>query len=684
VNQFPLIPERVLGTGAMGSVYLAHDPEGKSFALKVLKNESQALMRMFESEVGILSKLSHPRLVSIEGFSRSGEGVEGLGRVPLFWMEFVDGLSLPEALRQASTEQILEWFRECLEALEYLHGQGILHGDLKPANILIQKSGHLKLVDFGLATLGQSLQQGQSRGIQGSLPYLAPEVIEGKRQAASDLFATGTIFYEALTGQHPRAQAKNLQELFSPQFKRLKEFSLPIPPRTARVIEKLLESDLATRLKSAKDAREALLNEKDSDSEPEVAAFHSFQMLGVAEHKKNFFDYLDGIFAKHSRGSVLIHGLTGVGKSRLLRELSFEAALQGFRILQLRAGPDQALFPKPEENRQPEEKSLYLMANAESLATSHLTEIFHFLKRPQDFPAVLLLEYNDESLKPFQVGFFSSLVQNSKVLDLELGNLDLPETKTFLESALNASLPEEIEAELFQRTQGNPRLLTETCREILANKILHKKRLTPALFREISLPEDFSKIFQNRLATLNDSEKAVLNFLSTSFEGAELGQLRSLSGLELPMLRSSLQRLMQLGLVVASDKSEGESWKISHLELSERILQALDSGTRLALHRSWVNLLQRELPPEDPPLKNYIPLARHALELPEHPGRVPWVMMAGDAYHQMEDLQEAIELYQRCLKFPNTPEERDILLRSLVNTYGKLGRFSEANQILEQ
>src|SRR5262245_58699162 len=129
-----IIPERLLGTGAMGSVYLAHGREGTPYALKVLKSEAESLVAMFESEVGILSKLKHPRLVSIEGFSRSAAGVAGVEAAPCFWMEYVEGRPLLEAAREATPQKILEWFRECLEALDYLHSQDILHGDLKPAN----------------------------------------------------------------------------------------------------------------------------------------------------------------------------------------------------------------------------------------------------------------------------------------------------------------------------------------------------------------------------------------------------------------------------------------------------------------------------------------------------------------------------------------------------------------------
>src|SRR5919106_857630 len=152
----PLTVDRALGQGGMGTVYLARDSSGIPFAVKVLKTSSEELLRMFESEAAILAKLRHPRLVAIEGFSKNGD-IAGLSSAPCFWMEYVEGQPLLEAAAEASAQKILEWLEEGLEALHYLHHQGLLHGDLKPANLLVDREGHLKLVDFGLARLSSPL-----------------------------------------------------------------------------------------------------------------------------------------------------------------------------------------------------------------------------------------------------------------------------------------------------------------------------------------------------------------------------------------------------------------------------------------------------------------------------------------------------------------------------------------------
>ncbi len=670
-----LIPDRILGTGAMGSVYLAHDAKGTAYALKVLKAEAVDLLQMFESEVGILSKLRHPRLVEIEGFSKVGEGVRGLGASPCFWMEFVEGVPLLEAAKEALPDQILTWFKECLEALEYLHGQEILHGDLKPANILVDRNGHVKLVDFGLASLAYSLHPERSKGIQGSLPYLAPEVVQGQRLPASDLFSLGTIFYQALSGVHPRAGAKNLQELFSPNFKKLKQFNLPLLPRYLKVIERLLEPDLANRLKSARDAKQALSSEQEEEDKTTAAdSFHSFRMLGVDGLKRNFFSFVEQALKESRVKAILLHGLTGVGKTRLTRELFFELALQGLKVPQGSPMPGQPLAIQD-----PQEPMIFLLNGAENLQPSHLNEIYRLLKSNPKAPLLLVMEYNDEKIRPALKGFFSELAELEQVLNLKLDNLDFKNTQTFLNSALGVPLPLDILQQLFDKTQGNPRLLTEICREILSSNILKNRRLTPELFREISLAGNFTQVFLNRLEKLTGEQRKVFNYLLITRCGSDLGPLEKITHQSAAKLRAELRPLIEMGMVQGEETSKGDWYKIAYPELGGLVLDSMEPEQKLRFHQEWLKVLQAFAASE----KSYLDLAHHALEVPDLPKRVEWVLQAGEAYLQEEKPLQALSLYERCLGLSPDPESRDLLLRAIVNTYGRLGRFPEANRFLE-
>lgn len=675
-----LVKDRILGTGAMGSVYLAHDQSGTKFALKVLKNDSSSLLPLFEAEVGILSKLKHPRLVAIDGFSKIGEGVLEMEATPCFWMEYVEGVPLLEAARQVSPVKILDWLRECLEALEYLHAQGILHGDLKPANILVNREGHIKLVDFGLAALTHSLNASQGRKVQGSIPYLAPEVIRGERLPISDLYALGVIFYQALTGVHPRAQAKDLQGLFSPDYKKLKEYALAVPNKAIRVIERLMEPDRARRLQSAQDAKAVLQSETEESEEEgaEADSFHTFEMLGVDECRADLWNFLNAGFERKENRLILLHGLAGTGKTRLLREISFELALKDYRLVPIAAEPGKLLLPKGDEIAG--SPTVLTLAHGERLQSGHLPEIYRFLKQAGGAPRALLVEYSDENLRETLEGFFGGLKESGGVLDLRLGNLSRENTRTFLDRALKITLPDALTDEIYERSQGNPGMLTETCRYLVGTGLLKKKLLSAGLLDQFKLPGTFSEILQNRLERLAPEQRSVFSYLALTIGVVDALQLAQLTGLPAQAVRNALRHFAELGLVKSGDEESAESYALSQAELSRIEENSLSLDRRLTLHRNWVDLLEKrgESSPED-----LFKLAYHVLFLREHAKLVSWVLAAGDAYFLREEPSLAVALYERCLEQRLSPEDRDLLLRTTANTYGRMGRYAEANRISE-
>jgi len=367
--------ERLLGTGAAGEVSLVHDSQSaQTFALKVLKDLTPASINDFEREVLFLSRLKHPGLVAIHGFSKEG---------PSYWMDFVEGRPLSEAASGASAEKLSEWLREALAALAYLHEQGILHGDLKPANLLINQDSHVKLVDFGLATFtSESLAAGK---IKGSLPYLAPEILKGQRTPGSDLYALGTVFYEAVAKRHPRTNAATIAELFSPDFERLETLNLGLTPRMARIIDRLIEADPAVRFKSAKDVLSAF----EGDQEPSLGVkTDSFRMRGRDREWQEALAFIET--HRTQGGLILARGITGTGKTRFTRELSFHLALQGI----------------PQERRE----------ISDVFGPQQRRELFDSLERG----GFLLIEVNEDRIGSETSQFLDTISQDPHVLSLSL------------------------------------------------------------------------------------------------------------------------------------------------------------------------------------------------------------------------------------------------------------------------
>ncbi len=200
-----------IGAGGMGVVYRAHDERlDRDVALKVLPPsnsiESDARKR-FHKEALMLSKLNHPNIATVHEFDTQ-DGTDFLVE------EFIDGLSLDVMLASGplSDKEIINLGSQLVEGLAAAHGHGVIHRDLKPANVRVTPDARLKILDFGLAVilrgepgptaLTESLTE--TRGIAGTLPYMAPEqLLRGKLDARTDIWAAGCVLYEMATGRRP-------------------------------------------------------------------------------------------------------------------------------------------------------------------------------------------------------------------------------------------------------------------------------------------------------------------------------------------------------------------------------------------------------------------------------------------------------------------------------------------------
>ena len=195
---------RRLAGGATGAVYLVEDgAKAGPLALKILAQDV-ATPRLV-GEFAHLTELSHPNIVRVRdaGILNAGDFA---GRAFLV-MDYVDGPTLAEWLAVGPPAEMFPRFAKAAasltDALAYLHAQGLMHGDISPANIRCDESGQPVLIDFGLAhPVGPTLGPG-AKDVSGTLGYMAPEVLLGERGLASDLFALGATLYDAWTGAPP-------------------------------------------------------------------------------------------------------------------------------------------------------------------------------------------------------------------------------------------------------------------------------------------------------------------------------------------------------------------------------------------------------------------------------------------------------------------------------------------------
>jgi serine/threonine-protein kinase len=197
--------ERKLGSGGMADVWLASDQElGRRVAVKILHgryaSDAQFVER-FRREATHAAGLSHPNIVSI--FDR-GE-VDGSYFIV---MEYVEGRTLKELLVSRGPCPVpvaISYTRQILAALRYAHRNGIIHRDIKPHNVIVDREGRVKVTDFGIARAGAS-QMTEAGSIIGTAQYLSPEQARGAPvEESSDLYSSGVVLYELLTGKVPFA-----------------------------------------------------------------------------------------------------------------------------------------------------------------------------------------------------------------------------------------------------------------------------------------------------------------------------------------------------------------------------------------------------------------------------------------------------------------------------------------------
>ncbi|MEO8289548.1 MAG: serine/threonine-protein kinase [Gaiellaceae bacterium] len=246
---------RVVGRGGMGEIYLAEDRElGRKVAIKLLNEHfagSEESRQRFKREALTAAKLSgDPHVVTIFDVG------EWNGR-PFIVMEYLAGGTLGDRARGGRVDhaQAVDWLGQTARALDAAHAQGIVHRDVKPANLLFNERGELQVADFGIARAVDDTSGMTAAGtVLGTAGYLAPEQARGEpATAASDRYALGVVGYELLTGGRPFERASATAEAVA-------HISEPVPPASQRgdnlprsidpVLERALAKDPQARYES--------------------------------------------------------------------------------------------------------------------------------------------------------------------------------------------------------------------------------------------------------------------------------------------------------------------------------------------------------------------------------------------------------------------------------------------------
>jgi eukaryotic-like serine/threonine-protein kinase len=251
--------ESLLGQGGMGAVYKAYDTElERTVALKLVRPElasSSETMQRFKQELLLASKISHKNILRIYDLG-------DLDGIKFITMAFVDGMdlaSLIEGTGRLLLDRALSFATQLCAALDAAHREGVVHRDLKPQNILIDRSDKLYVSDFGLAKslAPEASSMTRTGQLLGTPRYMSPEQVEGKEvDHRSDLYALGLILFEMFTGELPFRGDSALQILFQRMTVAPKDprtLCPDLPDYLSNIILKCLERDPANRYQSARE-----------------------------------------------------------------------------------------------------------------------------------------------------------------------------------------------------------------------------------------------------------------------------------------------------------------------------------------------------------------------------------------------------------------------------------------------
>lgn len=264
--------EDFIGQGGMSLVYRAVDIRtGHSVAVKILKSEynsDKEFLERFQREAQAASLMSHHNLVNLLDV-----GVEGEYRYLV--LEYVNGNTLKDIIRQKGRinyQTAIQVTIRILSALQHAHDNGIIHRDIKPQNVLIHADGHVKVADFGIARMTGGATIGKGDTVVGSVHYSSPEQATGSVvEAQSDLYSTGVVMYEMLTGRVPfvgdtpvAVAMQHIQDAPPP----ITDFAPETPPAVVAVVMKALEKDPKRRFQTAREMADALMRAKNGQLDP--------------------------------------------------------------------------------------------------------------------------------------------------------------------------------------------------------------------------------------------------------------------------------------------------------------------------------------------------------------------------------------------------------------------------------
>ncbi len=644
----------------MGSVHLVRDTYqgGRQVALKFLRPEgiNSETIELFKEEFRSMARLRHPNLAEVYDFGTA----ESDGR-HFLTMEYVKGEDLARRDRPELVARFDSLAVQCLRALDYIHSRGLMHNDIKPQNIMIHPPFQVKLLDFGLARgPAESVRPGPS----GTLHYISPErfgdlTVDGR----SDLYSLGVVLYEVLTGSLPhegKDPGQVIGAILRGQVRPPRQLDPAIPGRLEAFVMALLGRDPASRPAGAGAALDLLNAGVAQPLRLDTSeTYASFVTSGRFVGRDDEMNALIEMATRHALDAeaddrlprlVLLSGPSGIGKSRLLRELKHRLQLAGIRNLTGRSYADGGVpfqpfvevlrqLPRPaglpstlapvlaqllpaDPRTTPDTmapaaserlgKEEFIHGVAEALA--HLAagvrgivflEDLHW----SDAPGVDLLEHlvlgagrrpwlyigslRDEEALSAPIGAFLKRVSNTpRVRQMALRPLDTAQVTDLIASMVPfEDRPEGLGRILADRTAGNPLYLEELMKALAEAGTLRRHGgswiAESRALDIIRLPPSLASALVQRLSGLTADERLVADLLAVFNRPVPFDILVAAAGLEPARIEQAVEGVERLRLATRDTEIGGRPIiDLAHSRVRESIYQEIPDERRRAMHRA--------------------------------------------------------------------------------------------------
>ncbi|MHC4974339.1 MAG: protein kinase domain-containing protein [Planctomycetota bacterium] len=720
-----LAVERQIGSGAFGTVYLARDELiGRKVALKVVPgDEGQREQILLEAR--LVGKLVHGNIVTLHRVHPPRDA-GGWG----FEFEFVDGGTLKD-LGRVPPARAVELARGIAAGLEAAHRAGVVHGDIKPGNVLLTSDGTPKIADFGLGRLlgDLSLRSADLEGAAGTPSYMAPEILMGDPATpASDVWSFGVCLYWMACGRLPFPSQKLHGLVYAIQ--NLEPPAPPegTPPELAGAIRACLAKLPGDRPQNARGVAEILRAERPAPA-PVAVQVRPLPVTTLRGRDKEIAFLRERVEAARTEGTgccVLLSGDEGIGKTALASEAGRWARGLGFVWVQAKVSALEGVVrPLLRGVLAVGAPSDQMHDASASQRIGRVLESSDSLRIDRSQPALATLERSlGEILRERRLGLviedlhegntddlqFSSDLARRMAADgavvilcarptgpdgvthklgsrrfvapLALGPLSREESYALLEDVAAASLAPEVVRRIHATAAGNPRFLSELLRHLLESGCVVERegRVEPGPeWEAFQLPRRLRDIVVERLEQVSAEDRELLDVAAVAGGEFDSSDVAAVAGRPVLGVLRSLQGIYRdRELVIPLERG----YRFATPMVEEVIYDELAPDLRRVLHRAFAERLEAN-PDVDPEH-----LVVHWDRAGEAERAAPWCLRAAQAASKRLENHRAIDLAAKggvsaATIDEETAYEHRVLLLGLSGLHFDLGEFEAAERIAE-